>query len=331
MGMTIKITIIGLGQIGTSIGLALGEKKELLHRVGHDREFKIAQQAQKMGAVDKVSFNLPTTVQGADIIVLALPVDQIEETLKIIAPDLKEEAVVMDTAPVKEVVANWAREILPEGRHYVGLTPVLSAAYLQEHDSGLDAAHADLFRDGMMVIVAPSRTASEAIKLASDLTRLLGAVPLFADPVEIDSLMAATHLLPQLLAAALLNITVDQPGWREGRKIAGRAFSEVTGTLTQMGQPGALCTSAMMAQENTLRVLDSAIAALQTMRTDIKNQDAPALTARLERARSGREAWWSQRQAANWLAEESKQQDMPKASDVFRSLVGFNRRSKRGE
>jgi prephenate dehydrogenase len=327
---TVQITIVGLGQIGCSIGLALAEKKDLVLRVGHDKDYKIAQQAQKMGALDKISFNLPSLIRDADIVLLALPVDHIQETLKIIAPDLKEEAVVMDTAPIKEVVASWAKEILPPQRHYVGLTPVLNPAYLQEHESGLEAAHADLFREGMMVIVAPPHTASEAIKLASDLARLLGASPLFADPVEIDSLMAATHILPQLMAAALLNITVDQPGWREGRKIAGRAYSEVTGTLVQQGEPGALCTSALLAQENMLRVMDSAIAALQAMRSDIKNQDAAALTERLERARSGRESWWNQRVSANWLSEEmGKQAEIPKSSEMFGRLMGFNRKNRR--
>lgn len=328
--MTIQITIVGLGQIGASIGLALAEKKDLVVRVGHDKDYRIAQQAQKMGALDKISFNLPSVIHDADIVILALPIDHIQETLKIIAPDLKEEAVVIDTAPVKEVVAGWAKEILPANRHYVGLTPVLNPAYLQEHESGLEAAHADLFREGMMVIVAPPQTPSEAVKLASDLSRLLGAAPLFADPVEIDSLMAATHILPQLLAAALLNITVDQPGWREGRKIAGRAYAEVTGTVVLQGEPGALCTSALLARENMLRVMDSAIAALQAIRTDIKNEDAVSLTERLDRARSGRESWWNQRQSADWLSEEMPRQgEMPKASEVFGRLMGLGRKNKR--
>jgi prephenate dehydrogenase len=324
--MTIQITIIGLGQIGTSIGLALADKKDLLTRVGHDREPRVAKQAEKLGAFDKVLGNIYNSVKDADIVILALPVDQIQEMLEFIGQDLKENAVVMDTAPVKEVVAKWAKDALPENRHYVGLTPVLNPAYLHEHETGVEAAHPDLFKGGMMVIVAPSRTASEAIKLASDLSRLLGATPLFADPVEVDSLMAATHILPQLMAAALLNVTVDQPGWREGRKLAGRAFTEVTGPIVQTGEPDALCSSALLAQENVVRVIDSLIAALQGMKNDIKNQEEKSLIDRLERARNGRESWWSQRQAANWTGEELSAGDMPKSSDVFSRLMGLGRR-----
>ncbi len=323
--MAVQITIIGLGQIGASVGLSLAEHKELVKRVGHDREPSVARQAEKMGAVDRVMLNLPNSVREADIVLLALPTDQIRETMGIIANDLKEAAVIMDTAPVKEAVANWAREILPAGRHYVGLTPVLNPAYLHMHESGVGAARADLFKAGLMAIVVPNGTASEAVKLAADLTRLLGATPLFADPMEVDGLMAATHILPQLMAAALLNITVDQPGWMDGRKMAGRAFAEVTGPLVQLEDPGALCSSALLARDNVVRVLDSAIAALYAIRDDIQEQDQAALSQRVDRARAGRERWWRERQAADW-SNEGPAPESPRASEVFGRMFGLGGR-----
>ncbi len=327
--MTVQITIVGMGQIGTSIGLALTNQKELVYRVGHDVDIRYARLAEKMGALDKVAINLPSAIREADLILLSLPTDQIRSTIEVVAKDMKEGAVLMDTAPVKEIIASWAKEFLQAGRHYVGLTPVLNPAYLQSHDSGVEAAHADLFREGMIVIVAPPRTASEAIKLASDLTRRLGATPLFAEPVEVDSLMAATHILPQLLGAALLNITIDQPGWREGRKLAGRAYAEVSGTIVQLGEAGALSSSAVYAGENMIRVLDGAIAALQTFRHDLTNHDNAALAERLERARKGREHWWNERQNANWKAEEvMPQAETPKSSEIFGRLIGLGRKPK---
>lgn len=57
--MTVQITIVGLGQIGASVGLALKEHTELVTRIGHDRRFDIAKQAEKLGAVDKIIPNLP--------------------------------------------------------------------------------------------------------------------------------------------------------------------------------------------------------------------------------------------------------------------------------
>lgn len=328
--MAIQITIIGLGQIGASMGLALAGQPDLVRRVGHDKDMETARKAEKMGAIDKYTYNLPEAARGADLVLLALPMDQIHETLTHIAQDLKEGAVVMDTGPVKEVVATWASELLPAGRHYVGLTPVLNPAYLHDADTGVSAAHADLFRSGLLVIVTPPRTSSEAIKLSADLTRLVGATPLFADPLEVDGLMAATHLLPQLMAAALLNATVDQPGWREGRKVAGRAYAEATGPIAHLGGPHTLSTSVMLNRDNMLRLLDSIIASMQTLRNDIYEENAAALEERLERARTGRERWWHQRQAADWVnADAVPAPETPSTSEMFGRLLGLGRKSKK--
>ncbi len=326
--MAIRLTIIGLGQIGTSVGLALADHKELLYRVGHDKEVKIARQAEKLGALDRVEINLPKAVREANLVLLSLPVDQIRETMALIAPDLKEGAVVMDTGPIKEAVASWAAELLPAARHYIGLTPVLNPAYLHEAGSGVQAARADLFHKGMMAIVAPPRAHSDAIKLAADLTRLLGAMPFFADPAEIDGLMAATHTLPQLLAAGLLNATADQPGWREGRKVAGRAYAEATGPIAYMDEVHALTASALINQPNVKRVLDGVIASLQAMRGDIEKGDAEALDERLERARNARQKWWGDRQMADWANEDVPQVSVPENPGVLGRLFGISGRTK---
>jgi prephenate dehydrogenase len=272
--------------------------------------------------------NLQAAVREADLVILSLPIDQIQETLSVIREDLKENAVVMDTGPVKEVVASWAKELLPEGRYYVGLTPVLNPVYLHDLDSGLNAAHPDLFRDGMVAIVSPPRVPSEAIKLAADLTRLLGAKPMFVDPLEIDGLMASTHILPQLIAAALLNTTVDQPGWREGRKVAGRAYAEVTSPIAQLTDHRSLRSAALLNRENVLRVMDGLIAALQVIRGDIQGEAEEALDERLGRARRGREEWWKQRLTSEWVGEEAPASETPSASEWFGRLLGLGKKPK---
>lgn len=327
--MTIQMTIVGLGQIGASVGLALGDHRELVRRIGHDRDFGVAKHAEKMGAVDKVMVNLPSAVREADIVLLALPLDQIQDTLGVIKEDLEEGVVVMDTGPVKEVVAGWAVEILPPKRYYVGLTPVINPAYLHEVDTGLNAAHPDLFRKGLIGIVAPPRTPSEAIKLAADLTQLLGATPYFADLLEIDGLMAATHTLPQLMAAALINATVGQPGWREGRKVAGRSYAETTLSITHPTEPATLQAAALFGRENVVRVLDGLIASLQSIRDDVHAQDVKALDECLARARYDREQWLKQRTAANWLEEDLPPTETPTASETFGRLLGLRKKKEK--
>ncbi len=324
--MTVQITILGLGQIGGSIGLALADQKQLLTRVGHDLDVKTARQAEKMGAVDKVEINLPKAIRDAEIVLLSLPVDQIRETLEFIGPDLREGAVIMDTGPAKEVVAGWAAQYLPEGRFYVGLTPVLNPAYLYSPDAGLQAAHEDLFKGGLMAIAAPLHTSSDAIKLAADLTRLLGAKPLFADPVEMDGLMAATQVVPQLMAAGLINATMDQPGWREGRKVAGRDYAEVSGPFGHLSDHRTLAVSALLNQENVLRILDSVIAALQVLRQDIQEKNEEALNERLKRAFWGRQKWWAERQSGEWTGDGMAKVEMPDSGGIFQRMFGASRK-----
>ena len=326
--MAVQLTIIGMGQIGTSVGLALAEESERIFRMGHDREIGIARRAEKRGALDKVSINLLAAVENADLVLLALPVDQIQETLELIKDELKPAAVVMDTGPAKQTVATWAAELLPEERYYVGLTPVLNPVYLHDIDSGTEAAHPDLFRDGLVGIVSPPGVPSEAIKLAADLTRLLGANPLFADPLEMDGLVAATHILPQLMAAGLLNSTVDQPGWHEGRKIAGRSYAEVTAPVMYASEPSTLTTAAMLNRDNVIRVLDGAVAALNAIRGDLLNEDSKTLDERLNRAREGRRTWLNARLAANWAAEETATVEAPTASEVFGRFIGRGKKKK---
>jgi prephenate dehydrogenase len=322
--MTVQITIIGTGQIGASIGLALGEHKDVFVRVGHDKDIRTANRAKDMGAFDRVDINLPNAVANASIVILALPLDQIRDTLKFIAPDLQEEAVVMDTAPVKSEVLQWAKELLPAKRYYIGLTPVLNPAYLDTPGSGVEAAHADLFKNGMMAILSPQGVPSEAIKLATDFSHLLGAEHLFMDPVELDSMMAATHILPQLIAAALLNTTVDQPGWYEARKLAGRPYAVATSAATQFGEASALSSQALNTHEHLVRWIDSLMENLYTLRQQLDSKDAEKLLEELARAKSGREKWLMERSRANWAATESAPNiSLPTAKDVFARMFTF--------
>jgi prephenate dehydrogenase len=322
--MTVQITIIGMGQIGTSIGLALAEHKDLVTRVGHDKDPRIANRAKDMGALDRVDLNLPNSVAEAGMVILALPLDQIRETLKYIAQDLKEEVVVMDTAPVKSVVSQWAKELLPPKRYYIGLTPVINPEYLHTNDTGVEAAHADLFKNGMIAILSPQGVPSEAIKLATDFSHLLGAEHLFMDPVELDSMMSATHILPQLIAAALLNTTVDQPGWYEARKLAGRPYAEATAVVTQFGEANALASQALSAREHLVRLIDSLMENLYILRGELQSQEGEKLLQELSRARLGRERWLKERNMANWAATESAPPvDLPTAKQVFSRMFTF--------
>ena len=327
--MALQITIIGMGQIGTSIGLALAEHKDLVLRVGHDKDLRVANHAKRMGALDKVDINIPHAVEEAGIVVLALPLDQVRRTLEVVGQCMKQDAVLIDTSPVKQTVLGWAKELLPPGRHYVGLAPVINPAHLDGRTGGVEAAQADLFKSGLAAIVSPPGVSSEAIKLATDLSHLLGAEHLFVDPLELDSLMAGVHTLPQLLAAALLDVTVDQPGWREARKLAGRPFAQATGLSAQFGSPESLASEVLANRESVIRLTDKLIDSLAALRKEIYEQDTQALVDRFTTATRGRELWLQQRSRADWAAEDTAPPvELPTAKEVFSRMIGFGRKSK---
>ncbi len=332
--MTVKITIIGLGQIGASIGLALAEHRQNVTTLGHDKSMEAARKAQKMGAVDKIEANLPASVEGADVIVLALPFDQIRETLGFIAQDVREGAVIMDTAPVKSVVMEWVKELLPPKRYYVGLTPALNPEYLDEGKTGSDAARADLFHQGLVAVTTPPGTPGEALKLATDFVSLLGAQPYFTDPAEVDGMMASVHLLPGLAAAAFVETVVDQPSWSDMRKLTGKPFAAAARLLDSEAAE-ALAEAVLQSPENAVRVLDNYIATLASLRAQIAEAEGKGddLHARLAEIGNRRAVWQKQRAQGDWRAVETGGQPLPKSGDVFwkQQLGGLSGLFRRGE
>ena len=226
-----QITIIGLGQIGASIGMALKDNKSI-KRVGYDKDAAVSKAAQSLEVVDEIK-SLPAAVKDSAIVVLCLPLGEIRETLRHIGPWLADNAIVMDTAPIKSGVTQWAREFIPTGRFYVGLVPGIHSDYIASLEFGLNAAMPDLFKKGIFAVDVPPNTPENIVNLALDFCRLLGAKPMLTDMLESDGLMTSVHVLPQLTAAALLNATIGQPGWQEARKLAGRPFAGVTMRLNE--------------------------------------------------------------------------------------------------
>ena len=319
--MSVQITIVGLGQIGSSIGLALKAREVNVHRVGHDKDPQAGKEAQRMGAVDDVKYNLPASIREAKIVILALPLAEIRETLKVIAPDLQEGTLVLDTAPAKATVAAWAKEILPPGRFYVGLSPAINPEYLHGMEFGVKAARADLFEKGLIVVNAPMGTPGNVFNLTLELVNLLGALPLLMDTAEADGIYSSTHVLPQLASAALLDMTVDQPGWQEARKLAGRPYAAVTAGVAYHDDVLSLGEAALENRENMVRLLNAYITSLLRLRDEIEENDRESVLGRLTDAWKGRVRWLDERTAAEWLKGEAQQVDAPTFGDRVNQMI----------
>jgi prephenate dehydrogenase len=301
--MTVSITVLGMGQIGTSIGLALAPHKQTIVRWGSDREPSRAQNAQKLGGFDKIFYNLPAAVEKADVVILALPVDEIRETLKVIAPELKEGATIIDTSPVKLGVAAWAKEVLLPDRYFVSMTPTINPDHLLEMYKDGDSARADL-------------------------TALLGAKPFFSDPYEADGLLAGSHLAPRLVAAAVVKAVAGAPGWREGKRVAGPAYTEVTAPVVKADEFKGFGEAAYLNRENLSRVLGEVIVVLEQMRVCLDKEDRRALNQVLEEAAKLNQDWWKQRLAGEW-DEDIRRVETPTLSQVLGRLIGARPQKKK--
>jgi len=326
--MTIQITILGLGQIGSSIGLALAKHKEEILRVGHDKDRYAVSFAKKNDVVDKLSLTLSGAVEKADIVLLALPLQEIRPILEHISQDLKEGALVIDTAPLKTSVLEWADELLPDGRDYVGFTPVIGSDYLDVFEFGPDTAAADLFEGNLMGIIGGRKSSEKAVNMAANLAQLLGASPYFSDAVEMDGLMTMSHVLPRLMAAALIKVSQDSPGWREARKIAGKAYSQVSNPLGQDETAGALAAELFNNSENTKRVIDDLIRVLVEYRDLDETAGQDELEEALTKLQQDRDLWLDDRRKSSWI-------DFPKTEihrrGMLSQLLGFRDRKQKDE
>jgi prephenate dehydrogenase len=320
--MAAQITIIGLGQIGASIGMALKEKKTSLRRVGVEKDSGVARAAETLGVVDQIK-GLPDAVKEADIVLLCLPLGEMRAMLQKVGMRLKENAILMDTAPVKGSMVEWVKAYLPAGRYYIGLVPAVTMDAVSAPEMGFKAARPDLFKNTVMIVDAPPGTPFEVEQLAMNLVRMLDAKPMLADIAESDGLMTTAHLLPQLTSAALLDATIDRPGWAEARKVAGRPFVGVTGGLAYYDDPASLKEAALANRPAVVHALDVLMASLKGLRDDIEKGDEAGLKGRLGEAFEARERWLDERVTAEWLKEGGDALELPELGEqILQTLFG---------
>ncbi len=280
----VQITIVGTGCIGTSIGLALHQNTQDLLVVGHDKDSNNAGKARKLKAIDKTDWNLINACEDADLILLAIPITGIEDTLKAIAPYLKEGCVITDTASLKQPVVGWAEELLPDTVSFVGGNPLVTST-----GSGPEAAEANLFEDNLYCIAPAANAHPDAVSLVSSLVSLLGSQPYYLDAAEHDGLMAGAAHLPLVLALALTHCTTYEAGWREMRKLAGTGFDTISSLVGE--DPGALADVLLANRDHVVHWLDAYVNELKSLRDLIAGEETEALVQISERSVAARQQW----------------------------------------
>ncbi|MBI9044351.1 MAG: prephenate dehydrogenase/arogenate dehydrogenase family protein [Anaerolineaceae bacterium] len=322
MTKKVNLTIVGLRRLGASIGLALTEEKANIVRTGTDSSREVLRKAEKLGVVDNSVYNLHKAVEDADIVVLAIPVDEIQDTLVQIAPDLKEGTVILDSSPAISQVTDWADDLLPEGRHFGSMVPSLNPEFMNLEEDTIEGAHPELFKNGVMAVTTPAGSDPGVLKLATNLTSYLGATPYYTDPVEFEGLIAAGQLLPEVVAASLLNATTKKPGWIEGRKLAGRAFDQATRPVFHLEDEKIAGKTIMLNRENVLRKVDDMIVELNKFKEALENHDEDILHDLIKGAQEDRALWVHQRKNQDWQTTATiPQEDIPSIGETFNRLM----------
>jgi prephenate dehydrogenase len=304
--MAIKIAVIGLGRIGISIGMALSGLKQDYLTTGLDRDGDMIREVSKLKVFDTLTNKMPELLKDAEIIILAVPFDELEITLQAISPLLSEKSLILDTSPVKRTVFEWGAQILPEANVLLSFTPIIGPSQLLNAQSGIQAASADLFTGGQFLVCGGANSTSQSMSLASRIASALGAEIFISDPVEMDGLLAAYELLPKLTAAAYFNSVAWEGGWHYGQKLTNDAFSEITRPIDQLDEREDFGTTALANRDNTLRVLDNLIRELQDTRKYLEERDAKGLKVTLSRAKMKYSEWWAGRSTGKWEVNPGK-------------------------
>ena len=225
-----RISIIGLGLIGGSIGLGLRRWSDAngksgssaLDITGFDTDLEQQHYAKKINAVHRTEWDLAKAVRNADVVILATPVAAMKELFGDIAPHLKAGATVTDTGSTKAEVLAWADELLPRTVGFVGGHPMAGKA------QSIEAAEADLFK-GATWCVAPSLHAGEeAIRNVLGMIAALDAEAYFIDPAEHDAYVAGVSHLPFVLSAALMNAVSTDASWRDMKTLSAGGFRDMS-------------------------------------------------------------------------------------------------------
>jgi len=198
------LAIIGPGLIGSSIARAARAKGAARTIVATARSPKTRKRVAELGIADKVTETNAEAVEGADLVIVCVPVGICGGVAKEIGPHLKPGATVSDVGSVKGSVVRDMGAHLPKNVHFVPAHPVAGT----EH-SGPDAGFAELFENRWCILTPPEGTGPEPVERLAAFWRLLGANVDTMTPEHHDLVLAVTSHLPHLIAYTIVG-TADE-------------------------------------------------------------------------------------------------------------------------
>jgi cyclohexadieny/prephenate dehydrogenase len=233
--MKIKtLTIVGVGLIGGSIGLAAKRRKVAERVLGTGRRQASLNQALAIGAIDEAFLDLATAVHRAEVAVFCTPVDRIAEQVLDSAPGCAPGTLLTDAGSTKAEMVRRVEGRLPQGVAFVGSHPLAGS-----ERRGAEHADADLFQDRLTIVTRTPATDPAALERISAFWRALGSRVQVMDPEAHDQALAMTSHLPHLLAAALAGVLppklqeLTASGFRDTTRVAAGDPALWTGIFAQ--------------------------------------------------------------------------------------------------
>jgi cyclohexadieny/prephenate dehydrogenase len=220
------LTIVGVGLIGGSIGLA-AKKRGIAHHIrGVGRDPCKLRHAQQLGAIDSFTLDLAEAIRDANLIVFCTPVNRIAQQVLSVRDDYAPGAVITDAGSTKANIVEEITNSLNNHAGFVGSHPLAGS-----EKQGAEHGSADLFVNRWTVLTPVEKTAPDALRRVVAFWQSLGSKTRTMSPEEHDRALAMTSHLPHLVAAALAGILPD--GWRELTATGFRDTTRIAG-----GDPG---------------------------------------------------------------------------------------------
>lgn len=213
-----RLSIIGVGLLGGSIGLALRSVLSDCEIVGYGHRAETLERARQVGAIDRGEGDLRAAVEGADLVILCTPVGLFGDILSGMAGGVKPGAFVTDVGSTKASIVAAAERSLPAGVHFVGSHPMAGS-----EKRGVEFARADLFQNALCILTPNERTDPKAVVDVEAFWEMLGMRTCRMSPEAHDAALAEVSHLPHALAAAL--VAMQSPA---AMSLAGKGFLDTT-------------------------------------------------------------------------------------------------------
>ena len=194
-----RLALIGFGLIGGSIARAARAQGLAGEIVATARSAKSRARVQELGVVDRVVDTNAEAAEGADLVILCIPVGACGPTAEEISAHLKPGAIVSDVGSVKNAVVRDIAPFLPPNVHFVPAHPVAGT----EH-SGPDSGFAELFINRWCILTPPEGTDPTAVEKLHAFWSALGARVEVMTPEHHDLVLAITSHLPHLIAYTIV-------------------------------------------------------------------------------------------------------------------------------